>query len=348
MMTKVKTGMKKAQKDWVAIIKKYQKPDKWKSSWQLINTLPPYFIIWVLMYYSLRVSYWLTLGLAVINAGLMIRVFIIQHDCGHNSFFPSLKLNNFIGTLLGFLTMTPYYHWRKQHARHHANSGDLDFRGFGDIDTVTVSEYQAMSRWEKTKYRFYRHPFVTFVIGPIYVFVFSHRVPFKTKKSEKKERSSVQWTNLALAVIVVGMSLWIGFDKFFLIQVPIVLFMTTAGVYMFYVQHQFEDTYWRKHKHWGYKEAALEGSSYFKLPKVLQWFTGNIGFHHVHHLSPRIPNYLLEKAHNENPIFQNVHTLTILTSIKSIFLNLWDEQQQRLISFREYQKLYLRPQMGQA
>lgn len=341
MMAKIKAEIKKAQVEWMGIIKKYQTPDKWKSTWQIVNTMTPFLAIWVLMYYSLEISYWLTLGLGVINAGLMVRLFIIQHDCGHNSFFPSLKLNNIVGNILSVFTLTPYYHWRKQHARHHANSGDLDFRGFGDIETVTVREYQVMSRWEKFRYRFYRNPFVTFVIGPVYVFVFSHRISFKTKKSEKKERSSVKLTNAALIAVVVGMGLWIGFDRFFMVQIPITVIGSMAGVYMFYVQHQFEETYWRNHKDWDYTKAALEGSSYFKLPKILQWFTGNIGFHHVHHLSPLVPNYLLEKAHNENPMFQNVKTLTLKTSIKTIFMNLWDEQQDRLISFREYRKLYI-------
>lgn len=328
------------EKGWINIVKRYQTPNVWRSTWQVINSLVPFILIWVLMYYSLNVSYWLTVALAVINAGFVARLFIIQHDCGHNSFFKSKRANNILGSILGVLTLTPYFHWRKQHAKHHANSGDLDFRGFGDVDTITVKEYEAMPRWDRFKYRFYRHPLVMFVLGPVLLFVIGNRFPSKTKKTDKRERASVYWTNLALAAIILGMGYWIGFKTFFLIQMPITLVASTVGVYLFYVQHQFEETYWRWHKEWDYKKAALEGCSYFKLPKVLQWFTGNIGFHHVHHLSPMIPNYMLEKAHKENPLFQNVETLTILTSIKTIFLDLWDEKQKRLISFREYRRLY--------
>ncbi len=327
--------------EWIRIVKKYQEPDTRKSLIQLANSLLPFFAIWVAMYYSLRISYWLTLALAVVNAGFVMRLFIIQHDCGHNSFFGSKKANNFLGSILGVLTLTPYHHWRGQHARHHANSGDLDFRGFGDVDTVTVNEYQAMSPWARFRYRFYRNPFVMFVLGPAFLFLISHRLPLNIKKSAKTERMSVHLTNLALALIVVGMGFWIGFKEFFMIQVPITMIAAIVGVYLFYVQHQFEDTYWRWHKHWDYKDAALQGCSYFKLPRVLQWFSGNIGFHHVHHLSPRIPNYMLEQAHKENPLFQNVETLTIRSSIKAIFLDLWDEQHNKLISFREYRRRYV-------
>ena len=330
--------------EWLDIVKKYQRPSNWKSTWQVINSLVPFFAIWVLMFYSMRVSYWITLALAVINAGFVARLFIIQHDCGHGSFYKSKKANNTLGSFIGVLTLTPYFHWRKSHAVHHATSGDLDFRGIGDVEVVTVAEYQEMSRWERFKYRFYRHPFTLFVIGPFMLFVVFHRFPYNTKKSEKKERASVYWTNAALAAIIILMGQWIGYKEFFMVQAPITIFTSIIGVYLFYVQHQFEDTYWRRHVEWDYARAALEGATYFKLPKVLQWFSGNIGFHHVHHLSPLIPNYMLEQAHKENEIFQNVETLTLKTSIRTIFLNLWDEQLDRLISFREYYRRYASPQ----
>lgn len=326
--------------EWIDIVKRYQTPDNWKSTWQVLNSLIPFIVIWVMMYFSLRVSYWLTLGLGVVNAGFLVRLFIIQHDCGHNSFYRSKKINDRLGSFLGVLTLTPYFQWRKHHAVHHATSGDLDFRGIGDVETVTVAEYQEMSRWERTRYRVFRHPFVIFVIGPIVLFIFAHRFAYKTKKSEKKERASVTWTNLALLAIIVVMGELIGYKEFFMVQLPISIIGSMGGVYLFYVQHQFEDTYWRRHPEWDYATAALKGCTYFKLPKVLQWFTGNIGFHHVHHLSPMIPNYMLEKAHKENELFQNVETLTIATSIRTMFLDLWDEKLDRLISFREYYRRY--------
>ena len=334
------TKAKSKKSDWVEIVKKYQVPNNWKGAWQLINSLIPFIILWVVMVYSLRFPYWVTLLLAVLNAGFLVRLFIIQHDCGHNSFLKSLKLNNIIGQILGVITLTPYYHWRKLHAKHHATSGDLDFRGFGDIDTLTVEEYMARDWWGKFTYRFYRHPFTIFVIGPQFVFFLRHRFAYQMTKSEKKERASVHWTNLGMLALFLGIGSIIGYKEYLMIQVPITAISSVWGVYLFYVQHQFEDTYWRRHDTWDYTKAALEGCSYFKLPKVLQWFSGNIGFHHIHHLSPLIPNYMLEKAHNENPIFQAVETLSIRHSIKPIFLHLWDEQLKRLISFTEYRRRY--------
>ena len=265
-------------REWVKIVKQYQVPDRWRSMWQVLNTFVPFVLIWILMVYSLKLSYWLTLALAVVNAGFVVRIFILQHDCGHNSFFKSTKWNNVLGSISGVITLTPYYHWRKRHAIHHATSGDLDFRGIGDVETVTVAEFSAMSKWERFKYRFYRHPFTLFLLGPVYIFVIGHRFPVGVKKGDKKERASVHWTNLALLLVILGLGYWIGFKEFFLIQTPISIFASTAGIYLFYVQHQFEDTYWRRHVDWDYEKAALQGSTYFKLPKVLQWFTGNIGF----------------------------------------------------------------------
>lgn len=327
---------------WVEIVKRYTTPDHKKSTWQLMNSLVPFFVIWVLMYFSLRVSYAFTLALAFLNALFLMRIFIIQHDCGHNSFFQSTNVNNFIGTLLGVITLTPYYSWRNSHAKHHASSGDLDFRGFGDIDTVTVEEYRAMKWWGKLRYRFYRHPLVMFVIGPTLLFVVFNRFPTGLSKGQKRERDSIAWTNLILGFTFFGLGSWLGFKELVMLWLPIMVFGSSIGVFLFYVQHQFEDTYWRWHKEWEYAEAALRGSSFFKLPKVLQWFSGNIGFHHVHHLGPKIPNYNLERAHYENPIFQQVKTITLPSSLKSIFLHVWDEQTHRLVSWREYAQIMRR------
>jgi len=324
---------------WVDLIKPYQIPNHWKSAWQLINSLVPYFAIWALMIYSLRFSYLITLALALLNALFMMRIFIIQHDCGHNAFFKSTKLNDFFGSLLGVITLTPYHHWRRLHAKHHASSGDLDLRGFGDIQTVTVEEYEAMSARRKLYYRIYRSPLVKFVVSPFLLFVFANRFAYATGKTEERERKSVYATNAALLFLFVTLSAWLGVVNVIKLWLPIQLFGGSIGVYLFYVQHQFEDTYWRWHEEWDYTDAALQGSSFFKLPKVLQWFSGNIGFHHVHHLSPRIPNYNLERAHYDNPIFHQVETVTLKTSFKTIFLHLWDEQTHKLISWRDYNRL---------
>ncbi len=334
--------LKKTKPEWVAIVKRYQTPDMRKSIGQLLNSGLPFLGIWVLMVYGLQVSYFLSLGLAFLNAMFLMRLFIIQHDCGHNAFFKSTKWNNIVGTFLGVITLTPYYHWRKSHAKHHAGSGDLDFRGIGDVEVVTVEEFEAMSAWGKLRYRFYRHPFVLFVLGPTLLFAVFHRLPMGLKKNENKERISVHQTNIALAAVFLILGFSIGFWQTFILWAPITIFSSTIGVYLFYVQHQFEDTYWRNHEEWEYEKAALQGSSFFKLPKLLQWFSGNIGFHHVHHLSPKIPNYNLETAYNENEIFRNVETITLGTSLRTIFLNLWDESTERLISFSEYRRRFKR------
>ena len=341
-MTTLAQPEKKSPPEWVAIVRRYQAPDLRKSIGQLLNSGLPFIAICVLMYFSLSVSYWLTLALGFLNALFLMRLFIIQHDCGHNAFFKSTKWNNRVGFLLGIITLTPYYHWRKSHAKHHAGSGDLDFRGFGDVETLTVNEYKNLSLWGKFRYRFYRHPFVLFVIGPTILFAILHRFPTNLEPGEKKERLSVHQTNLAIAALFVTLGLWIGFVETLILWLPITVFSSMVGVYLFYVQHQFEDTYWRWHEEWEYEHAALQGSSFFKLPKILQWFSGNIGFHHVHHLSPKIPNYNLERAHYENEIFQNVETITLGSSLRTIFLDLWDESTNRLISFREYRRRFKR------
>lgn len=319
--------------DWRTIVSKYQKPASWASIWQVCNSFIPFFLLWILMYYSLSYSYFLTLILAVPTAGFLIRIFIIQHDCGHGSFFKSRQANDYLGSVCGILTLTPYYSWRKSHSIHHATAGNLEERGPQDIFTLTVNEYRQRSTWGKIKYRLYRNPITLFVLIPMVLFVVIYRLPVSGTKAGKRERTSIHITNLILALIVLGMSLTIGLKAFLLIQFPITLIATTLGTWIFFVQHQFEDTYWADKDQWDYKLAALQGSSYYKLPKVLQWFTGNIGFHHIHHLSPRIPNYLLEKCHRENPMFQDVVELTLRSSFQTAFLSLWDEDQKKLVGF---------------
>lgn len=324
---------------WSALVAKYQAANPWQSIWQVVNSIIPFGLLWYLMYLSLAYSYWFTLGLALPAAGFLVRIFIIQHDCGHGSFFKSRKANDFLGSICGVLTFTPYHYWRKSHAIHHASSGSLEDRGTGDIYTMTVQEYLQQSKWERLKYRLYRHPLLLFVLAPAFLFIVLHRLPFAESKSWKRERASVHWTNLAIAVAVISLSFVIGLKPFLLIQLPIIILAATMGTWMFYIQHQFEDTYYAHGDNWDYTVAALQGSSYYQLPKVLQWFTGNIGFHHIHHLSPRIPNYRLQKCHEENQVFQQVVVLTLWTSLQSIFLSLWDEEQKKLVSFRHLKSI---------
>jgi omega-6 fatty acid desaturase (delta-12 desaturase) len=321
------------KRTWGPLVAKYQRPSSKRSIWQVANTFIPFFLLWYLMYLSLNLSYWLTLLLAVPAAGLLVRIFIIQHDCGHGSFFKSRKANDLLGSISGVLTLTPYFYWRKSHAIHHASAGNLENRGVGDIYTMTVDEYRQQSRWGRLKYRVYRHPLFLFVIAPTFLFVILYRFYHPDSKSWKKERASVLWTNVALAGIITLLGLTIGLKAFLLVQAPLTILAVTAGTWMFFVQHQFEDTYWAGQADWDYTLAALQGSSYYQLPKVLQWFTGNIGFHHIHHLSPRIPNYMLEQCHQENPMFQQVVVLTMWTSLQTVFLSLWDEKQNKLVSF---------------
>ena len=316
---------------WVDLVAKYQNPNLWRSLWQVINSLVPYAVLWFLMVRSLAVGYWLTLLLTVPAAGLLVRVFIILHDCGHGSFFKSVKANDAVGVLCGILTFTPYLQWRHAHAVHHASSGDLDRRGVGDVLTLTVKEYMALPWWKRLGYRLYRSPVVMFGAAPLFLFLVGHR--FTAGTSGRRERFNVHFTNLAVLTLALVLTYLIGLKAYLLIQIPIMGLAASAGVWMFYVQHQFEDTYWREHPEWQYADAALIGSSYYRLPKILQWFTGNIGLHHIHHLSPKIPNYKLQQAYDENPLFQRVTVVTLGESLKTIPLKLWDEEQQKLVGF---------------
>lgn len=316
---------------WQRLLAKYQNPHRLKSIWQLVNTLVPYAALWYLMYLSLSVSYWLTLGLAFVAAGLLVRIFIIFHDCGHGSFFKSMKWNNFWGAITSILTFTPYDYWRHEHAQHHAVAGNLDERGFGDIWTLTVKEYLKSPLWTRIKYRFARNPICLFVIGPVILFFVVHRIP-RVAAGEKGARG-VHLTNLALVGVAACLSLLIGWKAYLLIQLPVVVIAASAGVWLFYVQHQFEGVYWERSEGWDYVDEAIKGSSYYQLPKILQWFTGSIGFHHIHHLCPKIPNYFLEKCYRENPLFQQVKPITLFASLKSLTFRLWDEQQKRLVGW---------------
>ncbi len=324
---------------WKSLVAKYQKSDVLKSVWQISNSFLPFIVILYLMYLSMDVSYGLTLLLALPAAGFVIRLFIIQHDCGHRSFFNSRKANDVTGFLLSIFTLTPYHYWKKSHSIHHASVGNLEQRGIGDIYTMTVDEYSRLSSWGKLKYRIYRNPFTLFVVLPYFLFTVVYRFPSYRQKDLKPFHKSVYLTDLLIGLFAAGIIWFIGWQEFLMIQIPVYFISSTTGMWIFYVQHQFEDTYWNSSDEWDYTQAAINGSSYYKLPKVLQWFTGNIGFHHIHHLSPKIPNYRLEKCHKENPEFQKAKILTLRSSLRSILLNLWDEKRKKLISFYRFKRL---------
>ena len=328
---------------WNEILRPYAEPSLGKSVFQLLNSALCFALLWFLMLRSVEYSYWITLLLAVPATGFLIRLFIIQHDCGHGSFFRSRTLNDRLGSVLGVLTLTPYGYWRKTHAMHHASSGDLDHRELGDVRILTVKEYVGLSRWKRLGYRVYRSPFVLFGIGPAYQFILKHRLPLDLPRSWKKEWASVLWTNLAIVVVVGVMWKTIGILTFLKVQLPITLLGGVAGMWLFYIQHQFVDTYWEKQETWNYHAAGLQGSSYYDLPLILHWFTGNIGVHHVHHLSSRIPNYRLRQCFKENPELQHVTHLTFWESLKTAGLKLWDEEQRKLVGFRHLAAVRSRP-----
>jgi omega-6 fatty acid desaturase (delta-12 desaturase) len=322
---------------WKEIVLKYQKPSTWRALWQIIDTIVPYALCWYLIYLCLAISWWLVLPLAVLAGALLVRVFIIFHDCGHGSFFRSRTANDLVGFLAGILTFTPYYHWRWEHAIHHSNAGDLDKRGTGDVWTMTVQEYLESSRWKKFAYRLARNPVVLFVIAPLFLFVIRQRVP--SSKASQRERHSVHAMNAAILAMAAALSLVFGIKAYVLIQLTILMVAGGAGVWMFYVQHQFEDVYWERGEDWSFVAAALQGSSFYKLPRILQWFSGNIGFHHIHHLSPRIPNYHLEKCHQADPLFQAVKPITLFSSLKSFTFRLWDEKSRKLVGYGHLRKV---------
>jgi omega-6 fatty acid desaturase (delta-12 desaturase) len=322
---------------WRAVIASFQRPSTPRALWQIINTLVPYVGLWVAMYWVKDISLWLTLPIAALAGALLVRVFIIFHDCGHGSYFKSQRANDITGFIAGVLTFTPYYHWRWEHATHHRNSGQLDKRGVGDIWTMTVQEYLESSRGRRFAYRLARNPIVLFVIAPLFVFVGMQRFP--ARKASRRERHSVAWMNLALLGVAVAMSWVFGAGTYLLIQAVALAVAGAGGLWLFYVQHQFEDVYWERGENWDYVAAALRGSSFYKLPRILQWFSGNIGFHHIHHLSPRIPNYYLQKCHEADPVFQEATHVTLRSSLKSMALHLWDEPSGKLVGFARVRQL---------
>ena len=324
---------------WPVRLAPYAQPSLWKSLWQILNTAGPFFLLWTAGYYALEYSYWLTLLLAIPTAGFLVRLFIIQHDCGHGSFFRSQAANDAVGYCIGFLTLLPYAYWLRTHAIHHATSGNLDQRGYGDISTLTVKEYLALPRFRRLLYRLYRHPIVLLGIGPTYQFAIKHRFPISAPRSWKREWISIHITNLAILAILYIMSQTIGLKAFLAVQLPVFFISGLIGVWQFYVQHQFEETYWQKEDKWNYFSAGFEGSSYYQMPRVFQWITGNIGFHHIHHMVSLIPNYRLQECFDTIPELQNAKRITMWGSLKCFTLALWDEDQQKLIRFRDLRTL---------
>lgn len=326
--------------EWRKDIAPYERPQIKHSLWQITNTILPFFLLWFLAYKSLAVSYWLTLALAVPTAGLLVRIFIIFHDCCHKSFFRSKRANDMLGTITGILTFCPYYQWRYSHTVHHATSGNLSQRGVGDIWTLTVDEYVASSPMRRFVYRLYRNPLIMFTVGPIYIFLIDYR--FNRKRAGAKERINTYITNMGILCASALLCWAIGWQSFLLVHVPVFFLSGMAGIWLFYVQHQFEETYFEHEEQWDYVKAALKGSSYYKLPKVLHWITGNIGFHHIHHLSPRVPNYHLAAAHRANAYLQDVQAITLLSSLRSLHFRIWNEQSKRFVGFKDVKDLVRR------
>lgn len=326
------------KEDWKRIIVQYSQTSVLRSLTQLVVTLSLLVVSLWGMYQGLEWGPWATLVLLFPTAGLLVRTFIIMHDCSHGSFLPWPKANEAIGFITGVLTFTPFAQWRRDHALHHASSGDLDRRGHGDVHTLTVEEYLALPRFKRFKYRLYRHPFVLFGLGPLHMMILQ-RFRGPSLATGPQQLWSVWMTNVALAGLIAIGILAFGFKAVFLVYLPAYYIASAAGIWLFYVQHQFEEAYWERREDWDYATAAITGSSHLKLPRLLEWFTGSIGLHHVHHLGPRIPNYLLRKAHEENEIFEQAPQMTIRDGLRTLRLTLWDEQRRRLIGFRELRAL---------
>lgn len=319
---------------WRAIAARYGAPRARRSALQLLTTLGPFVALWCAMSLTVGHAYWATLLLAVPAAGFLVRLFMIQHDCGHRSFFRSPRLNDLLGSAIGVMTLTPHGYWRKAHNMHHATSGNLDRRGVGDISLLTVREYLGLSRWRRLLYRIYRHPAVFLLVGPVYVFVVKYRLPLDLLRRHRGMLPGVLATNAAIAALGIGLGLWIGFAELAMVHLPIVLLSSLAGVWLFYVQHQFEHTYWRHDGEWDFHEAAIHGSSYYDLPQPLRWLTADIGIHHIHHLSSRIPNYRLAECLADHPEMREVSRIGLLDSLRCLRLALWDEEAGRLVGFR--------------
>lgn len=316
----------------------YGQPVGVRGAVQVLVTAGAFAVLWLGMWLSLGLGYWITLLLSVPTALFLVRLFVIQHDCGHGSFFRSRRANDLLGRAIGVLTLTPYGYWRRAHAIHHATSGNLDRRGVGDVTTLTVREYRSLSDWRRLAYRLYRHPLVMFGIGPIYLFVVKHRMPLDLPLQQRRLWLGVLATNVAIVALTVAMAALAGTVELLKIQLPVTLIAASAGVWLFFVQHQFEDTYWRRAGEWDFHSAAVQSSSYYDLPKILQWFTASIGLHHVHHLCSRVPNYRLQECLDGIPELAQVKRLTVSRSLGCARMALWDEAGGKLVGFRALQR----------
>ena len=320
---------------WSGILAPYREASDLRSVIELVITVVPFVVLWTLAWASLAISYWLSFAFIVLTAGFLLRLFALQHDCGHGSFFRSRRVNDWVGRIIGVFTLTPYDVWRRDHAIHHASSGNLEKRGTGDIDTLTVREYEARSWYGRLSYRMYRNPFVLFVLGPAYQFYIRHRWPLGQLIKRPGPWTSTMITNAAIA-LTAGVLIWlIGLLPFLLVHLPVTLIASSAGVWLFYVQHQFEETTWSESATWDLHEAALHGSSHYDLPGFLRWLTANIGAHHIHHLCSRIPSYRLPEVLRDHPSLAAYGRITLLESLGCVRLSLWDENRARLVSFRE-------------
>jgi omega-6 fatty acid desaturase (delta-12 desaturase) len=333
--SQIGTALATSPARWTRILARYREPSPARGIFEITITLVPFAGLWALAWAGVYFGYWGSLLLAIPAAGFLVRLFMIQHDCGHGSFFRYRQANDWIGRFLSVLTLTPYDDWRRAHAIHHANSGHLNRRGIGDIDTLTVREFQALAFWGRLRYRVYRHPFVMFGLAPAYLFVLRQRLPIGPFGGDRLTWISTMATNFTIAVVIIVLVRLIGIGPFLLVHVPIVLLAGSVGVWLFYVQHQFEETFWARGREWNFHAASLHGSSHYDLPGILRWFTANIGVHHVHHLCSRIPYYRLPQTLRDNPDLRSVGRLTLFQSFRCVRLVLWDETRGRLVSFHD-------------
>jgi omega-6 fatty acid desaturase (delta-12 desaturase) len=337
----------KALRNWQVLLHDYARADKTKALIQMATTFLPFLALWVLMYFSLSWSYWITLGLGILNAFFLVRIFIIQHDCGHKSFFPSQLWNKVVGFTCSFFSTIPYDYWSRQHSFHHGHNGELEVRDIGDIQLMTEDEFRQASRWQRLWYRVYRMPLVTFVIGPLVYLGINMRWPLTRMEGWKGTRLRMYINNLMIAAVYLLVGWLVGWQRFLLVQAPIVIAFFIIAIWFFYVQHQHELAYKQWHRNWDYLLSAIRGSTFYKLPKMVHWLTGNIGYHHIHHLNSKIPSYHLVRCAEENPVLQKyITSITFWESLKCMFHKLWSEEQQRMITFREfYQRERMRRQL---
>lgn len=330
-------------REWVQVLSKYREPQLWRSLFELTVSLAPFVLLWALACWALTVSYWLALGISVLNAGFLVRLFAIQHDCGHGAFFNNRQVSDWVGRVLGVLTLTPYDVWRRTHSMHHSAAGNLSRRGIGDVHTLTVDEYRELSPLWRLHYRVYRHPLTLFGLGPGYIFILQNRLPIGLMTAGWRYWTSAMGTNLAIAGALALILYFGGVAPLLLVFLPTTVIAASIGVWLFFIQHQFEETSWNDEEDWQLHDAALHGSSFYDLPAVLRWFTANIGVHHVHHLYSRIPFYRLPEVLRDHKVLTGMNRMTLVESLACSRLHLWDERHKRLLSFRQANALYGAP-----